>query len=170
MSISLIYARARNHCIGKDGRIPWHLPDEFAHFKRTTLGKPIIMGRKTYEDHESALPGRRNIVISRQPDYQPVVGIDVATSLEQAISMARESSDEVFVIGGVHFFVAALPLATCVYETVIDADIDGEACLPNFDFSDWRSEQIERHEVDERHAYAYTVYCHRRDRPEQTIS
>ena len=163
MTVSLIYARSLNHCIGKAGRIPWHLPDEFAHFKKTTLGKPIIMGRKTYEDHESALPGRRNIVISRQSDFQPVSGIDVATSLESAIAMAEETSDEIFVIGGVHFFVAAMPLATCVYETVIQARINGEALLPEFDFSDWHSEIIDEHEIDERHAYAYTVYRHRRE-------
>ena len=162
MTVSLIYARSLNHCIGQAGRIPWHLPDEFAHFKKTTLGKPIIMGRKTYEDHESALPGRRNIVISRQANFKPVEGIEVAHSLEAAIDMAYESCDEIFVIGGVHFFIAAMPLASCVYETVIQADIDGEALLPDFDFSDWNSELIAEHDIDERHAYAYKVYCHTR--------
>jgi dihydrofolate reductase len=162
MSVSLIYARSLDHCIGKDGRIPWHLPDEFGHFKKTTLGKPIIMGRKTYEDHESALPGRRNIVISRQPDYKLVPGIELAASLDDAIALAHENSDEVFVIGGVYFFVEALPQANCVYETIIQANIDGEALLPEFDFSDWQTTLIGEHEVDERHAYAYKIYCHQR--------
>ena len=101
MTVSLIYARSENHCIGDAGRIPWRLPDDFAHFKRTTMGKPILMGRKTYEDHESALPGRLNVVITRQADYQPAEGVVVAGSLEDAIELAERESDEVFVIGGV---------------------------------------------------------------------
>ena len=163
MAVSLIYARSRNHCIGKDGAIPWHLPDEFGHFKQTTMGKPIIMGRKTYEDHQSALPGRLNIVISRQPGYRAAEGVLVVDSLDAAVARAERDSEEVFVIGGVQFFVAALPLATTVYETVVDADIDGDAMLPAFDFSDWRTEQMGEHGVDERHAYSYTIYRHCRD-------
>lgn len=162
MKLSLIYARSLNRCIGKDGRIPWHLPDEFGHFKKTTLGKPIIMGRKTYEDHKSALPGRRNIVISRQPDYSAVDGIELADSLESAIAMAYETSDEIFVIGGVHFFVAAMPLADCIYETVIQANIDGEAKLPEFDLTGWQTSLLGEHDTDERHAYAYKMYKHQR--------
>jgi len=162
MKLSLIYARSTNYCIGKAGRIPWHLPDEFAHFKRTTLGAPIIMGRKTYEDHQSALPGRLNIVVSRQTDYSVVDGIVLAPSLEAALTLAAESSEHAFVIGGVQFFVAALPLADSVYETIVEADIDGDAILPAFDFSDWQSELIEQHAADSRHAHAYRVYCHRR--------
>ena len=162
MKLSLIYARSLNRCIGKDGRIPWHLPDEFGHFKKTTLGKPIIMGRKTYEDHKSVLPGRRNIVISRQPDYSAVEGIELAGSLESAIAMAGETSDEIFVIGGVHFFVAAMPLADCIYETVVQANIEGEAKLPTFDLSGWKTSLLGEHDIDERHAYAYKMYKHQR--------
>ena len=160
MSLSLIFARSENNCIGKNGKIPWHLPDEFRHFKRTTLGKPIIMGRKTYEDHQSALPGRRNIVISRQNNYQTTPGIELQPSLDAAIASARTTSDEVFVIGGVHFFVEAFQTADFVYETIIEAEIDGEAILPEFDFSNWNSEIIERHDVDEKHAYAYHIFKH----------
>ena len=162
MQLSLIYARSLNRCIGKEGGIPWHLPDEFGHFKKTTLGKPIIMGRKTYEDHKSALPGRRNIVISRQPDYSVVEGIELANSLESAIAMATETSDEIFVIGGVHFFVEAMPLASCIYETVVQAEIDGEAKLPAFDLTGWESTLLGEHGIDERHAYASKMYQHRR--------
>jgi len=162
MTISIIYARSANHCIGKDSRIPWHLPDEFAHFKHTTLGKPIIMGRKTYEDHQSALPGRLNIVVSRQADYALAEGVVLAPSLEAAIATGRKVSDEVFVIGGVQFFVDALPLADTVYETIVDAEINGEAMLPVFDFSQWQTQQLARHEADERHRFAYTVYKHQR--------
>lgn len=160
MSISLIFARSRNHCIGANNRIPWRLPDEFAHFKRTTMGKPIIMGRKTYEDHESALPGRLNIVVTSQADYQAAEGIVCVGSLEKAIALGKENSDEVFVIGGVAFFTAGFEIATTVYETIVDADIDGDAFLPAFDFSGWSTEKIDEHEVDERHVYAYDVFKH----------
>jgi dihydrofolate reductase len=162
MTLSMIYARSANYCIGKDGRIPWHLPDEFAHFKRTTLGKPIIMGRKTYEDHQSALPGRLNIVVSRQADYKLAEGVVLAPSLDAAIKTGFQESDEVFIIGGVQFFVEAMPLADTVYETIIDADINGEAILPAFDFDQWDTQKLSSHAVDERHRYAYTVYKHQR--------
>ena len=162
MNLSLIYARSLNHCIGKQGRIPWHLPDEFGHFKKATLGKPIIMGRKTYEDHESALPGRLNIVVSRTPNYAVVKGIELQTSLDAAIDLGFQHSDEVFVIGGVSFFCEALPKAQRVYETVVQTVIDGEAVLPEFNFSDWNTTLLEEHPADERHAFAYNVYCHER--------
>lgn len=158
----MIYARSRNHCIGDGGRIPWRLPDEFAHFKRTTMGKPIIMGRKTYDDHQSALPGRLNIVVSRQANLPLSEGVVLASSLESALAIAHEQSDEVFVIGGVSFFIAALPIAQRVYETIVEADIDGDAILPAFDFSHWHTKDIEHHAVDERHQYSYRVYLHER--------
>ena len=158
----MIYARSRNRCIGKDGRIPWHLPDEFGHFKKTTIGKPIIMGRKTYEDHESALPGRLNIVVSSQTDYPVAEGIVLANSLEDACEKGFAESDEVFVIGGVAFFSEAYKKADYVYETIVEADIDGDAFLPAFDFTAWNTELLEAHEVDDRHAFSYKAYRHAR--------
>jgi len=158
----MIYARSRNHCIGKEGRIPWRLPDDFAHFKKTTMGKPIIMGRKTYEDHESALPGRLNIVVTRQKEYKVVEGIEVTDSLQAAIDMASQTSDEIFIIGGVAFFTAAYQRADTVYETIVDADIDGDAFLPEFDYSAWRSELIEDHPADDKHKFGFKVYKHLR--------
>ena len=89
MQLSHIYARSENRVIGRDGGIPWRLPDDFAHFKRTTMGRPIIMGRRTYEDHESALPGRLNIVVSRDADYKAADGVVLAPSLEDAIARAK---------------------------------------------------------------------------------
>ncbi|NNC54192.1 MAG: dihydrofolate reductase, partial [Pseudomonadales bacterium] len=124
-SLGLIYARSRNHCIGKSGRIPWRLPADFAHFKQTTMGKPIIMGRKTYEDHESALPGRLNIVVTGQRDYKAAPGIVLAHSLREALALGWQENNTVFVIGGVQFFVEAMPDANVVYETVVDADVEG---------------------------------------------
>ncbi|MEM9020520.1 MAG: dihydrofolate reductase [Planctomycetota bacterium] len=160
--LSLIYARSENHCIGKAGRIPWRLPDDFAHFKRTTMGRPIIMGRKTYEDHESALPGRLNLVVTRNPAYRPAQGVGVCGSLEDALTLARRESDEVFVIGGVRLFERAMPIADRVYETVVHTEVDGDTFLPAFDFTGWESILLENHPADGRHAYAFTVWRHDR--------
>ena len=162
LPVVLVLAASENGVIGKNNALPWDLPDDLKHFKHTTMGCPILMGRKTYEDHKSALPGRRNIVISRQPDYAVVEGIDLADSLETAIAMACETSDEIFVIGGVHFFVAAMSLADCIYETVVQADIEGEATLPDFDLSGWQTSLLGEHGIDDRHAYAYKMYKHQR--------
>ncbi len=164
--LALIYARSENHCIGKDGRIPWRLPDEFAHFKRTTMGRPIIMGRKTYEDHQSALPGRLNIVVTRDRGYQPAEGVEVAHTLESAIARAEQQHRDggpVFVIGGVGLFQRAFEQAGTVYETVVHASIDGDTYLPPFDFSGWTSNVIESHPADDRHAFAWTATCFARE-------
>ena len=98
--ISLIYARSMDHCIGKNGRVPWHLPEEFAHFENTTMGKPVIMGRKTYEDHESVLRGRTNIVISTQAGYKAVAGVKLVRSFDEAVTLAQSESEHFFVILG----------------------------------------------------------------------
>jgi len=158
----MIYARSRNFCIGKNGDIPWRLPEDFAHFKKTTMGRPIIMGRKTYEDHQSALPGRLNIVVTRQANYQAVEGIVVCGSLEAAKALAFQESDEIFIIGGVEFFKQGFDLADTVYETIVDADIDGDAFLPAFDFSNWRSETLQVKAPDEKHAFGFAVIKHSR--------
>ena len=160
--ISMIYARSANYCIGKQGSIPWHLPNDFAHFKRTTMGCPIIMGRKTYEDHKSALPGRLNIVVTRQEDYQAAEGILVIDSLENAISVAQQDQDHIFIIGGVSFFTRGYEICDQVFETVIDAHIDGDAFLPEFDYSGWETELIDQQQIDEKHAYSYRIYVHQR--------
>lgn len=162
--IALIYARSMNHCIGNKGQIPWRLPDDFAHFKKTTMGKPIIMGRKTYEDHDSALPGRLNIVVSRQTNYPAAAGVKVVPSLDDAIALAKAESEEIFIIGGVYFFEAALSKADVVYETIVEANVIGDAILPVFDFSKWQTELLQDHPADERHVFAFKVYKHSRER------
>lgn len=162
--LSLIYARSENRVIGNAGRIPWRLPDEFKHFKRTTMGHPIIMGRKSYEDHESALPGRLNIVVTSNADYQAAEGVEVVSSLEQAFERAAEDNPDYFVIGGVSLFNAAMPDAAVVYETLVHAEIDGDTTLPAYDFSDdkWTTTVLEKHPVDDRHEYAFTMLRHDR--------
>ena len=157
LKLAHIYARSTNRVIGADGRIPWRLPDDFKHFKRTTMGCPIIMGRKTYEDHESALPGRLNLVVTSNADYQAADGVEVITSLEAAIERAAAESDQAFIIGGVGLFEQTFDRVQSVYETVVHTAIPGDAILPNFDFTGWSCEILEEHQADERHAYAFTV-------------
>ncbi len=160
--ISLIFALSLNRCIGNDGDIPWRLPDEFSHFENTTRGKPIIMGRKTYEDHKSLLPGRLNIVISTQQNYRTVDGVALVHSLEEAIALAQAVCEDIFIIGGVSFFVAALPFASVVYETIVEAEVAGDTVLPAMDFGAWDSELLQAHPVDARHKFAFKVYRHSR--------
>lgn len=162
MKIAQIYARSENRCIGKDGRIPWRLPSDFAHFKRTTIGKPIIMGRRTYEDHESALPGRLNLVITRDASYQAAEGVEVVNSLDDALARAGKESELAFIIGGVGLFTQTFDQADVVYETVVHTEIDGDAVLPAFDFTGWNTEVLEEQAIDDRHAFAFTVYRHQR--------
>ena len=131
MDIALIYARAANGVIGKDGTMPWHLPEDLAHFKRLTLGCPVIMGRKTWDslpERFRPLPGRINIVITRQPDWHQD-GVQRASSLREALQLC-ENAEQVWVIGGAQIYAQALPLADELVVTEIDADIDGDAHAP----------------------------------------
>jgi dihydrofolate reductase len=165
-SVSLIYARSLNHCIGDNGGLPWCLPDDYAHFERTTVGKPVIMGRKTYQDHESVLPGCLNIVVSKQQAFPVPEGIKRVPSLPEALDLASKTSNEIFVIGGAGLLNLALSKADTVYETIVDTTISGDTVLPNFDFSDWNTELLQSHPVDKQHAFAFKVYRHRRVGPE----
>lgn len=134
--ISLIVARARNGVIGRDGGLPWKIPGELAHFKRTTMGHPIVMGRKTWESLGRPLPGRRNIVVTRNARYV-APGAEVVTSLPAALALCA-GADEVFVIGGAELYAQALPLARRAIVTEIDADYDGDAHFPALDPAQWR--------------------------------
>lgn len=131
--LCLIVAQAENRAIGKDNQMPWHLPEDLQYFKRVTLGKPVIMGRKTFESIGRALPGRTNIVITRQTDWQ-ATGVTAATSLEAAIEMAAsEAPEEIMIIGGAQIYQESLPLAERVYLTQIHAGFDGDAFFPELD-------------------------------------
>jgi dihydrofolate reductase len=139
--LALIVAVARNGVIGRDGTLPWHLPEDLKHFKRTTNGHAIIMGRKTHESIGRPLPGRRNVVVTR--GGARFEGCETASSLEEAIALARQTDDCPFVIGGASLYQRALPLATEVYLTEIDEDIEGdtrfELSLDEFDEVELRS-------------------------------
>jgi dihydrofolate reductase len=134
--VSLIAAMARNRVIGAGTRLPWHLPADLQRFKRLTMGAPVIMGRKTHESIGRALPGRRNIVITRRPGAS-WDGCEVAGSLDAALAAARDTP-EVFVIGGAELYRLALPRADRLYLTLIDAEYPGDTLFPEFDPADWR--------------------------------
>lgn len=143
MKLSLIAAAANNNVIGRNNELPWHLPQDLKYFKSVTLGKPVIMGRKTFESIGKPLPGRTNIVITRQSDWQHA-GVLVASSVEDALALAEnfrnelgQTADEVMVIGGAEIYRYALPLADKVYLTRIDEDIVGDAWFPSLSEDDW---------------------------------
>lgn len=159
--LSLIVATADNNIIGKDNTMPWHLPADLAYFKKVTLGKPIIMGRKTYESIGRPLPGRRNIVISRDENYV-ANGIDTVTSVEQALALVDGSDgsdavEEIMVIGGGAIYKHCLPNADRLYVTHIKAAIDGDTQFPNYaignDDGCWQKTASELRPCDDKNAY-----------------
>jgi dihydrofolate reductase len=141
--LSLLVARARNGVIGHQGTLPWRLPEDLAFFKRTTMGHPIVMGRKTWESIGRPLPGRRSIVVSRNGSYV-APGAEVVTSLEEALTLCADAT-EVFVIGGAELYRLAMPRADRLLVTEIDADFDGDVILPTIDRSAWRETGREHH-------------------------
>ena len=164
MPVELVYARSLDFCIGRGGGLPWRLPEDFQHFKRTTLGHPILMGRRTFADHESVLPGRTNVVLSRDPGFGAPAGIEVRRDLAAAIAEFSSAERKAFVIGGAGVFSEAFPQADAVVETIVDTEVpDGDVRVEAFDFSGWRSERILVKEPDDRHAVGFEVW--RRTRP-----
>ncbi|EKP0310421.1 MULTISPECIES: type 3 dihydrofolate reductase [Aeromonas] len=156
MKISMIAAMAHDRVIGKDNQMPWHLPADLAHFKRVTLGKPVLMGRKTFESIGRPLPGRRNLVISRNPDYQ-AEGIEVVGSVEAALALLAGSSvEELMVIGGGHLYAEMLPSADCLYLTRIDLAVEGDTRFPAFDDGQWQRIECESHPADEKNPHPYS--------------
>jgi dihydrofolate reductase len=139
--IALIVAMARNRVIGKGGALPWRLPEDLKRFRSLTMGHPIIMGRKTYDSIGRPLPGRRNIVISRQPGLV-IDGVETAASLQAALKMVADAG-EVFVIGGQQIYQAALPIADRIELTRIDRDFEGDVLFPEIDPEQWIESQCE---------------------------
>ncbi len=150
MIISMIAAMAKHRIIGKDNQMPWHLPADFNWFKRCTMNKPIVMGRKTYESIGRPLPGRRNVVVSRDATLV-IEGVDIVTSIQQAFALLADH-EEVMIIGGGSIYQACLPLADKLYLTFIDADIDGDTQFPQW--SDVMLETYREHyAADDRNTY-----------------
>jgi dihydrofolate reductase len=145
MPLHLIYARARNNVIGLQGDLPWHLPEDLAHFKRTTLGQPVVMGRVTWEsipEKFRPLPGRSNVVVSRQSNY-PATGATVVNSLQAALALFAPDQ-VVWLIGGAQLYAQGLPLASQVVVTEIDADFEGDAHAPLLS-ADWQEQSRSTH-------------------------
>ncbi|MEJ2609812.1 MAG: type 3 dihydrofolate reductase [Candidatus Thiodiazotropha sp.] len=152
--ISLIAAVARNGVIGRDNRLPWHLPADLQHFKSLTLGKPIVMGRHTWESLPGLLPGRRHVVVSRDLKYLAQGG-EVVHSLDEALQVAG-GVPEIMIVGGGSFYQAMLPRADRLYLTLVDADVAGDAYFPEIDWAQWHEVDREPHSADEKNAYDYT--------------
>lgn len=140
MKITLVVAMAANRVIGRENRLPWHLPADLRHFRQVTIGKPILMGRKTHESIGHALPGRVNIVVTRDEAYT-APGCIVVHSIERALEAAG-ASGEVMVIGGTDLYRQLLPRAGCIYLTLVHAEFEGDAWFPELDEREWR--EVER--------------------------
>jgi dihydrofolate reductase len=143
MKLALIWAMSRNRVIGRNNALPWYLPEDLKYFKRVTMGKPIIMGRKTWESIGRPLPGRTNIVITRSSSYQVPEGVKVVSSLEAAFELADKvclinGVNEAVVIGGAEIYALALPRATRLYMTQVHAEVDGDAFFPQIDLDVWQ--------------------------------
>jgi dihydrofolate reductase len=161
--LHVIAAVARNGVIGRNGTLPWHLPDDLKHFKQLTMGHSIIMGRRTFESIGKPLPGRRSIVVSRGLSQSPCEGVELARSLDQAIELGAKDSGPAFVIGGAALYAAALERADVLHLTEVDADVQGDTFFPPFDRSKWRLLAKEaQHPKDDRHALEFTFCSYRR--------
>ena len=166
MKVSLIAAVSRNRVIGRDGRLPWHLPEDLKRFKATTLGHPIVMGRKTYESFKPPagrpLPGRTNIVMSRSPRPAGLAPeVEWVPSLDEAIARARSAAHlqgelEVFIIGGAEIYRLALPRADRLYLTEIDKDVEGDAWFPKWDPAEFRL--VRKESCAEPFSHAYCLW------------
>ncbi|HEX7115327.1 MAG TPA: type 3 dihydrofolate reductase [Steroidobacter sp.] len=152
--LSLLVAAAENDVIGRQNDLPWRLPDDLKRFKALSLGKPVIMGRRTYESIGRPLPGRTNIVVSRRPDLA-IEGCIVVDSLEAAIAVAGEAP-EILVIGGAEVFREALPRASRIYLTRVHAHVEGDVHFPALEPDEWREVEVQHHPADERHAHAFS--------------
>ena len=159
-SVTLIAAMAENRVIGRDNGLPWRLSADLAHFKKITMGKAIIMGRRTWESLPGLLPHRNHVVVTRDPEYL-AEGAQVAHSLAEALQIA--GGDEVFVVGGAQLYALALPLADRLLLTLVHAEIDGDTHFPAFDSSHWRKLGCERHAADARNDHDYSFCEWRRE-------
>lgn len=152
-SLTLVAALDRNRVIGRDGRLPWHLPADLRFFKQTTMSKPLLMGRRTWNSIGRPLPGRRMIILSRDPAYR-AEGCAVAHSLDEALEIARPAA-ELMVIGGATLFEQTLPLAERLYLTRVEAEAPGDTWFPEWDEREWRLDWEEAHSADAQHAWPY---------------
>ncbi len=153
---------ARNRVIGADNRLPWRLPDDMKFFLMTTMGKPVIMGRKTFASMKAPLPGRTNIVVTSNSNLPVADGVVLAASTEQALELARAECaqtgcNEIIVAGGHNIYASFLSAAQRLYVTEVQAEVAGDVTFPEFDWQDWRVIWHRDYAADDRHAHAFTI-------------
>jgi dihydrofolate reductase len=161
MKISLIVAVSRNGAIGLNNQLPWYLPEDLKYFKSVTMGKPLIMGRKTFDSIGRPLPGRANIVLTRDPQWTSD-GVKVVQSVEQALvagEIACEAADvdEIMVIGGEQIYRMTIDLADRIYLTQVDTNVEGDAFFPDIDFNNWSQTRVKLPEIIDKHPYRFLV-------------
>ena len=171
MQIALIWAMARNLVIGRNNALPWRLPIDMRHFMAATLGKPVIMGRRTFESMPGPLPGRTNIVLTGRADY-PAKGIRLAGDFHAALAIAedqcaRDGQETAFVIGGAGVYASALPLASRLWVTWVEAEVEGDAFFPELDWGLWRETSSRRYPADADHEHPFRIasYARRAEAP-----
>jgi len=153
--IAFVVAVAENGVIGRDNQLIWHLPADLRHFKELTLGHPIIMGRRTFESIGRPLPKRTNIVVTRHLAWE-AEGCTVAYSVPTALELAQQTDEHVFIIGGAEIYRQALAAADTIHLTEVHHSFEGDVFFPEINHSEWRETTRERHEPDEKHAYAFS--------------
>ena len=169
MNLALITAMTCDRVIGRDNGLPWRLPKDMGHFMRTTLGKPVIMGRRTFESMPGPLPRRTNIVLTRQPGYG-AAGIEVTADFGEALKVAegqcrRDGADTAFVIGGAPVYAAALPLADRLYVTWVEGEVEGDTWFPKVDWRCWEETASTPHPADADHDHAFRIAIYDRIGP-----
>ena len=164
MAASLIVAVSENGVIGRDGGLPWRLSADLKHFKKTTMGHHLIVGRRTWDEVGKPLPGRTMVVVTRSRRFSPE-GVHVAHSLEEALGIARDD-DEPFIGGGAHIYRMALKndIVDRLYITRVHAKVDGDTFFPDFDIDEWELTSEEGHEADEKNEYSYSFLVYERQR------
>jgi len=153
MTVSIIVAIGRNHAIGKNNKLLWHLPKDLKHFKDVTTGHTVIMGRKTFDSVGKPLPNRRNIIVTRQAIS--IEGCEVVSSIDAALALCA-NEEEVFIVGGAEIYKLSIPLTDRIYLTVIDHDFDGDTFFPELNDEDWKETERENFEPDEKNKYTYS--------------
>ncbi|MCX4189762.1 type 3 dihydrofolate reductase [Methylophaga sp. OBS3] len=159
--LSIIVAMDENRLIGRDNDLPWRLSADLQFFKRTTMGKPLIMGRNTHESIGRALPGRRNIVVTRQADFQPAEGCELAADPDSALNMCIDE-EEVMLMGGASLYEQLLPKADKLYLTRVQASLEGDTWFPEINWSDWQLLSQEKHQADSKNQYDYCFEIYQR--------
>ncbi|MBD3633385.1 MAG: type 3 dihydrofolate reductase [Methylophaga sp.] len=162
MNLAIIVATDEQGLIGKDNDLPWRLSADLQHFKRVTMDKPIIMGRRTHESIGRPLPGRQNIVITGREDFE-AAGCDVVHSLDEALALCRDQ-EEVMIMGGASLYQQTLPLADKLYLTLVHTRLDGDTWFPDWSTDDWQCISREDHQADEKNDYDYSFMLYQRIR------